>query len=156
MLHMFAAVLTATVVVAEPFTAVASGQGRIVGTVTLTDARGEMFDAPGVRLTLICDTTATEPQAAASDDAGLFDFGNVRPGRCSLNADMPGFGAVTANVVVRAAKTLHVDVHLDVEPLIAGTRSSRIVRCRKRSRSLSCRAPSRIKSALPSLVHRWC
>src|SRR6185295_17116989 len=82
MLFALAALLTATVVAAEPTTSGAGSHGAVAGTVTLTDTRGERFDAPGAELVLACGTTPDEPQAVASDDHGVFRFADVRPGRC--------------------------------------------------------------------------
>jgi hypothetical protein len=122
MMLALAAVLTATIVAAEPTTTGAGSHGDVAGTVTLTDARGERFDAPGVELVLACATTPDEPRIAASDEHGVFQFAHLRPDRCSLSADLQGFGRVTTNLVLRAAETLHVEIHLDVTPIDSGVR----------------------------------
>ena len=121
MLLMLAALFAAMTVVAADTSASPTGShGAVNGTVTLTDARGEKFDAPGVQLALACPGTGDEQRAATSDDHGAFRFAEVLPGRCSLTADLQGFGRVTTNVVVHAADTLRVEVHLDVEAVGTG------------------------------------
>ena len=120
MLLTLVAALTATVVVAEPVTADLQARAAIVGTVTLTDARGETFDAPGVQLTLTCETLTNASQVATSDEHGAFRFADVPPDRCSIAADLPGFGGVTECAVVRAGETLPVTLHLEVAASDAG------------------------------------
>ena len=122
MVLILVAALAATVVAAEPVTADLHARTAIVGTVTLTDARGETFDAPGVELTLPCDTIATAPQVATSDEHGTFRFADVPPDRCSVAADLPGFNGVTECAVVRAGETLPVTMHLNVAAVAAGIR----------------------------------
>jgi hypothetical protein len=122
MMLALAAVLTATVVTAEATTPSAGSHGAVAGAVTLTDARGETFEAPGVELVLACATTPDEPRTAASDEHGIFRFADVRAGRCALSADLQGFGKVTTDVVVGAAETLKVEIHLDVAPVAIGVR----------------------------------
>ncbi len=121
MLLALAAILTATVVAAEPTTSAAGGHGAVTGTVTLTDAVGETFEAPGVELTLTCAGDRGGSQAAASsDEHGVFRFADVRSGECSLSADLQGFQAVTTNLVLHAADTAHVEIHLDIAPVATG------------------------------------
>jgi carboxypeptidase family protein len=122
MLLALVTVLAATLVAAEPTTPGAGSHGVVVGTVTLTDARGETFDAPGVEVTLTCDATPDEPSVAASDEHGLFRFADVRPGRCSLTADLQGFATMTADVIVPAGETLRAEIHLEVTPVDSGVR----------------------------------
>jgi hypothetical protein len=122
MLLTLVAALTATVVAAAPVTADLHARATIVGTVTLTDARGETFDAPGVQLTLTCETQANAPQVATSDEHGAFRFADVPPDRCSIAADLPGFGGVTECAVVRAGETLPMTMHLDVAAIAADIR----------------------------------
>jgi hypothetical protein len=122
LLALVTAALTAMVVATEPATPGAGSHGAVAGTVTLTDARGETFEAPGVQLTLSCETTLDEPRAATSDEHGVFQFADVRPDGCSLSADLQGFGTVTTNLVVRAAETSRVEIHLDVAPVGTGVR----------------------------------
>jgi hypothetical protein len=124
MLLTLAAILTTTVLAVEPGTPAAHPHGAVAGTVTLTDARGERFEAPGVELVLTCEGTQDAPIAAASDEHGAFRFAEVRPGPCSLSAELQGFATATANVVVKAADTLAVEMHLDVAPVYAGSASS--------------------------------
>ena len=120
MLLILVAALTATVVAAEPVTADLHARPAIVGTVTLTDARGETFDAPGVQLTLTCETMANAPQVTTSDEHGAFRFADVPPDRCSIGADLPGFGGATEGAVLRAGETLPVTMHLDVAATAIG------------------------------------
>jgi hypothetical protein len=121
MMLALAAVLTATVVTAEATTPSAGSHGAVAGAVTLTDARGETFEAPGVELVLACATTP-ESLTATSDEHGIFRFTDVRAGRCALSADLQGFGKVTTDVVVGAAETPKVEIHLDVAPVATGVR----------------------------------
>jgi hypothetical protein len=121
MLMTLASILTTTVLAMGPGTAAANPHGAVAGTVTLTDARGESFDAPGVELVLTCARTPDAPLSAASDEHGAFRFAEVRPGPCSLSAELQGFATATANVVVKAADTLAVEMHLDVAPVYAGS-----------------------------------
>jgi len=120
MLFALAAVLIGSIVAAEPATPGGDSHSTVVGTVTLTDARGEAFDAPGVDLALACAPTPDEPQSAATNEHGVFRFADVRPGRCSLTAELQGFGTVTTTIIVPAAETLAVEIHLAVAPLEAG------------------------------------
>jgi hypothetical protein len=122
MLSTLAALLVSTVVAAHPSASRSSSLAGVKGTVTLTDARGEKFDAPGVQLALACRGTGDEQRAATSDHLGVFRFADVLPGRCLLTADLQGFGKVTTILVVRPAETLHVAVHLDVEAVGSGPR----------------------------------
>ena len=115
-----AAALAAAVVAAEPSAPAAGSHGAVAGTVTLTDAAGERFGAPGVQISLACGTTTAEPVSAASDEHGAFQFADVRPGRCSLTADLQGFGSVTTNLSVHAAETLQLTIHLNVTAVDAG------------------------------------
>jgi Carboxypeptidase regulatory-like domain len=122
MLLAVAAVLTAMVVAAEPTGTGAGSHGAVAGTVTLTDASGQAFDAPGVRLTLKCDATPDATRAAVSDDRGTFRFRDVLPDRCSIDADLEGFANKTALAVVRAGETADVAMHLDIAPMGTGLR----------------------------------
>lgn len=120
MLLALAALFTATVVATEPTPAAAGSQGAVAGTVTLTDARGETFGAPGVRLTLTCAATAGAARIATSDDSGAFRFSDVRPDHCSIEADLQGFANTTAVAVVPVGETVDVAIHLDIAPVSAG------------------------------------
>jgi hypothetical protein len=122
MLLTLAVLFTATVTAAEPVTADLHARAAIAGTVTLTDARGETFDAPGVQLTLTCETMADALQVSTSDEHGAFRFADVPPDRCTIAADLPGFGGVLECAVVRAGETLPVTLHLEVAASDAGIR----------------------------------
>ena len=123
MLFALAAILTATVVAADPTTSVSGGHGAVAGTVTLTDAVGQTVEAPGVELTLTCAGGRGESQATtASDEHGAFRFTDLRSGSCSLSANLQGFQTVTTTLVLRGADTPHVEIHLDVAPVDAGIR----------------------------------
>jgi hypothetical protein len=122
MLLTFAALLTAMVVAAEPIGAGAGSHGTVAGTVTLTDASGQAFDAPGVRLTLTCAATPDATRVATSDDHGTFRFRDVPPDRCSIDAELQGFASTTALTAVSAGETVHVAMHLDTAPAGTGIR----------------------------------
>jgi hypothetical protein len=122
MLLTLAALLISTVVAVHSPASPTGSPGAVKGTVTLTDARGEKFDAPGVQLALACRGTGDEERTATSDVHGVFRFVDVLPGRCLLTADLQGFGNVTTTLVVRPAETLDVAVHLDVEAVGSGPR----------------------------------
>ena len=123
MLFTLAAILTATVVVtAEPTTAAAAVHAAVAGNVILTDARGEKFEAPGVELVLACAKAHEEPRTATSDRHGAFRFTDVGAGRCSLTADLQGFGTAITEVAVPAAETVQVEIHLEVAPVDSGVR----------------------------------
>jgi hypothetical protein len=120
MLFALAAVLTATVVAPEPPPSGAGAHGAVAGTVRLTDAHGDAFDAPGAELTLKCDTSPNEPQVTTSDERGTFRFVDVQPGRCSLTAELPGFEPAASAIVVRGAERWQADIHLEAVPIDAG------------------------------------
>lgn len=122
MLPALAAILSAAVVAAVPVATDAGPRGTIAGTVTLTDARGERFGAPGVQLVLRCTGMPDESQSAASDEHGAFRFADVRPDRCSLSADLQGFANATTAVVVCAGEETQVDIHLELASIDAGIR----------------------------------
>jgi Carboxypeptidase regulatory-like domain len=122
MLLFFAALLTATVVAAAPIGTGAGPHGAVAGTVTLTDASGKTFDAPGVRLTLTCAATPDAVQVSTSDDHGAFRFRDVLPDRCSIDAELQGFASATALAVVRVGDTVHAAIHLDIAPVDTGVR----------------------------------
>jgi hypothetical protein len=113
MLLILAAVLAAMVVAPQPTTSGAGSHGAVVGTATLTDARGELFDAPGVELTLTCGRTPDQMRVATSDEHGAFRFADLPDDRCSISADLQGFAKVTAAVTVHLDETLNVTIHLD-------------------------------------------
>jgi Carboxypeptidase regulatory-like domain len=123
MLLAFAVLLTATVVAAEPTTSSAGSHGAVSGTVALTDARGERFDAAGAELALACGTTPDEAKTAAADEHGVFDFADVKPGRCVLTADLQGFATATTEVAVRNGETVKVAIHLKASPVESGVRA---------------------------------
>jgi hypothetical protein len=122
MLFALAAVLTATVVATEPTPsgAGAAAHGAVAGTVRLTDAHGQPFDAPGAELTLTCDTSRHDPQVTTSDERGMFRFVDVKPGKCSLTAELPGFAPAASAVVVRGGQRWQADIHLEAVPVDAG------------------------------------
>jgi hypothetical protein len=120
MLLTLAAVLAATVVAANPTASTTSPHGVVTGIVRLTDAHGEAFDAPGVELTLTCDTSRNEPQFTTSDEQGAFRFADVQPGRCSLSAELPGFEPAASAIVVGGAEKWQADIHLEVALVYAG------------------------------------
>jgi hypothetical protein len=120
MLLTLAAIFAAMVVAAEPTGSAAGSPGAVAGTVTLTDASGGRFDAPGVRLTLTCAATPDAARVATSDDHGTFRFRDVRPDRCSIDTDLQGFAKATALAVVRAGDTVEVAIHLDIAPVRTG------------------------------------
>jgi hypothetical protein len=117
-----AAILLGSLVAAEPAAPGGGSHAAVTGSVTLTDARGEGFNAPGVHLALTCAPAPGELRNAATDESGVFRFADVAPGSCSLTAELQGFGTVTTTVVVPPAKTVPVDIHLTVAPLEAGIR----------------------------------
>jgi hypothetical protein len=121
MLLTLAAILAAAVVAAEPVVSSAGSHGAVTGTVTLTDASGKRFDAPGVRLRLTCPATP-DARVATSDDHGTFYFRDVRPDRCSIDADLQGFARATALAVVRADDTVDVAISLETTPVRIGIR----------------------------------
>ena len=123
MLLAFAVLLTATVVAAEPTTSSAGSHGAVSGTVALTDARGERFEAAGAELALACGTTPDEAKTAAADEHGFFDFADVKPGRCVLTADLQGFATATTEVAVRNGETVKVAIHLKASPVESGVRA---------------------------------
>lgn len=120
MLFTLATAFAAMLAAAEPIGNAAGSRGAVAGTVTLTDASGKRFDAPGVRLTLTCTATPDAAQVAISDDHGTFRFRGVLPDRCSIDADLQGFASATALAVVRAGDTVDVAVHLDIAPVRSG------------------------------------
>jgi Carboxypeptidase regulatory-like domain len=122
LIALVAAAVTASLVATEPTASAAGSHGDVAGTVTLTDAKGERFEAPGAEIVLACANTPDEPRTAASDQHGVFQFADLRPGDCSLTADLQGFGRVTTNLVVRAGEALHLEIHLDVIPVSSGVR----------------------------------
>jgi hypothetical protein len=113
MLLILAAVLTGTLVAAEAPSRGGDPHTVIVGAVTLTDARGETFDAPGVDLTLTCGRAPDETWVAVSDEHGAFRFEDPPDDHCSITADLQGFANATTTAVVRPNETLNVAIHLD-------------------------------------------
>ena len=122
MLLTLAALLISTVVAVHTPASPATSLAAVKGTVTLTDARGEKFDAPGVQLELACRATGDDQRSATSDRHGIFQFADVAPGSCLLTADLQGFGKVTTKLVVRPAEAVDVAVRLDVEAVGSGPR----------------------------------
>ena len=120
MLPALAAILSAAVVAAVPTPAGAGTRATVAGTVTLTDARGEQFDAPGVELTLSCAQAPDDRETTASDEHGVFRFADVPPGKCSLTADLQGFANTTTSVSVRPGAQAQVKIHLELAPVDAG------------------------------------
>jgi Carboxypeptidase regulatory-like domain len=91
----------------------------IAGTVTLTDATGAVFAAPGVRITMTC-TTTNEHRIAVSDETGAFRFADVSPDTYSMTTDLQGFAPDTAQTTVRRDETTSVVLHLVTVPVRVG------------------------------------
>ena len=102
MLLTLIAIFAVMVAAPAPVGSAAGSQGGVAGTLTLTDASGQRFDAPGVRLTLTCGATPDAARVATSDDHGTFRFQDVPTDRCAIGTDLQGFASATALAVVRA------------------------------------------------------
>ena len=114
MLLTLIAIFAVMVAAPAPVGSAAGSQGGVAGTLTLTDASGQRFDAPGVRLTLTCGATPDAARVATSDDDGTFRFQDVPTDRCAIGTDLQGFASATALAVVRAGATVEVAIHLDI------------------------------------------
>jgi hypothetical protein len=116
----------------------------IAGTVTLTDATGAVFAAPGVRVTLTC-AAAAEPGVAISDDAGAFRFADVATGSCSMTTDLQGFVAEVAQTTVHDDETASIALHLVTAPVRTGVvvagvvaKPSAVRACRRKECTNTC------------------
>jgi hypothetical protein len=84
--------------------------GSIVGTVQ--DPSGAVIAASQVELTNVDENTTRK---TVSNDAGLYEFLNVKPGRYSLSAQKSGFSSARiVDVVLDARQEKRVDVTLGV------------------------------------------
>jgi Carboxypeptidase regulatory-like domain/TonB dependent receptor len=84
--------------------------GSIVGTVQ--DSSGAVIAASEVGLTNVDENTNRK---TVSNDAGLYQFLNLKPGRYSLSAQKPGFAtARIVNIALDARQEKRVDVTLGV------------------------------------------
>ncbi len=85
--------------------------GRIVGEVLGPDGRA----IPGAGVVVISDGSGSRREAA-SDTAGHFRVGSLRPGIYSVTASSADFASSTVEkVAVRVGSTVRIDVRLDIE-----------------------------------------
>jgi len=100
---------------------VASGvQGTTIeGAVTLTTTDGDVFAAPGVRLTLNC-VTETVSSTEVSDGRGEFRFADVPADACSITTDLQGFATVAVEVDTTAGAIAGLELHLETKPIFSG------------------------------------
>src|ERR1700730_13422464 len=94
-------------------TAAASAQstfGVVLGTVK--DSSGAIISGATVRLTNTGENTSHE---AISDNAGNYDFQNVKPGSYSVTVTQKGFRSSTIrDIALEARQTIRVDATLQV------------------------------------------
>src|SRR5687767_14100867 len=104
----FAALL---MLVASPFAALAQ--------TTLGTIRGTVYDpqqgiVPGASV-VITDESTSVAREVQTDNDGLFEAPNLRPGTYTVAASLSGFKKVQrTGVVLRAASNVRTDLHLEV------------------------------------------
>jgi hypothetical protein len=89
------------------------------GTVTLRAADGNVQAAPGVRLTLFCQTGGVST-TEVSDDRGEFRFAEVPDGVCSIASDLQGFAPVTTSINPETDGSTPIHLRLEVAALFSG------------------------------------
>jgi hypothetical protein len=91
----------------------------VAGRVSLIDADGRVFGAPGVRLTLRCGTARSQ-SIQISNERGEFRFTHVAVGTCDIVARLQGFGRASARASTRDGEITRLELVLKVEPIYSG------------------------------------
>ncbi len=91
-----------------------AGNGSIHGTLTTSqaDASGGLA---GISVQLITQPAAGNPLTADTDDAGRYDFKDVKPGSYTLSVNQSGFAAFTKSVQVKPGEAAVVDIRLELQ-----------------------------------------
>jgi hypothetical protein len=90
----------------------------IVGSIALTDATGAVMPAPGVQLTLTCNTLA--PVVSVSDETGAFRFADAPQDECIVTTDLQGFAPATAQIWTPRNNETMLAFHLRMVPVRSG------------------------------------
>ncbi len=90
------------------------GNGSIHGTLTTSqaDASGGLA---GISVQLITQPPAGNPLVADTDDAGRYEFKEVKPGSYTLAVNQSGFAAFTKSVQLKPGETAVVDIRLELQ-----------------------------------------
>jgi Ca-activated chloride channel homolog len=102
-------VVAAVVCVLVTITSAQVDRGRIVG--VITDTAGAVL--PGVTVTL----SGTESRTAITNGRGEFSFDNLLPGKYTVRGMLSGFRELTHEVVVRADRTVRLNLKMEVGAL---------------------------------------
>ncbi len=87
----------------------------VAGHVSISGPDGQPILVPGVTLTLACD--GREPITTTSNEQGEFAFADVRPGTCSLAADLQGFKSAETAIAVAPHETAAAELQLGLDTL---------------------------------------
>jgi len=88
--------------------------GSIQGTLTTTQ-ENTATGLAGLTLRLSQAASSLSPMTADTDDAGHFEFKNLRPGSYAISLNQPGFKAFTRTVNIEPGQTLELDIKLELE-----------------------------------------
>src|SRR5262245_21522535 len=102
-------VVAAVVCVLVTITSAQVDRGRIVG--VITDTAGAVL--PGVTVTL----SGSESRSAITNGRGEFSFDNLLPGKYTMRGTLPGFLELIHEIVVRADRTVRLNLKMEVGAL---------------------------------------
>ena len=88
--------------------------GCIQGTLTTTQ-ENTATGLAGLTLRLSQAASSLSPMTADTDDAGHFEFKNLRPGSYTISLNQPGFKAFTRTVNIAPGQTYELDIKLELE-----------------------------------------
>jgi len=91
-----------------------SGVGSVHGTLTTTQADGSGGLA-GISVQLTASAGDESPLTAQTDDAGHYEFKEVKPGSYAISINQPGFTPFKKSLDVKAGETATVDVRLELQ-----------------------------------------
>jgi hypothetical protein len=91
-----------------------SGVGSVHGTLTTTQADGSGGLA-GISVQLTASAVDESPLTAQTDDAGHYEFKEVKPGSYAISINQPGFTPFKKSLDVKAGETATVDVRLELQ-----------------------------------------
>jgi hypothetical protein len=113
-LWVFALVVTPAFGQAAPASSQKPANASIHGTLTTSqaDASGGLA---GISVQLTSQPPAGNPLTAVTDDAGRYEFKDVRPGSYTLSVNQSGFAAFTKSVQVKPGEAAVVDIRLELQ-----------------------------------------
>ena len=98
---------------APPSVPTGAGTGSVHG--TLTTSQADSGGLAGIAVQLTATPDDGNPLTAQTDDAGHYEFKDVKPGPYTISISQPGFSPLKKSLQVKAGEAATVDAHLELQ-----------------------------------------